>query len=195
VWIDFDRGSDSGPVVRLVNLIRDEVGIAVSEPILMEVLAGARDAQAWTDLRRLLTSFGWIRADASVDFEGAARLYQTCRASGVTPRGLNDCMIATIALRSGSPVLTADRDFAAMSQVVPLEIDRSFRSKSTVVLQPNAHRPQASYQQNSTMHAGYSGTIRPMFDNDVVAMADILLPQQHSRECALPNVRNYEHLC
>jgi predicted nucleic acid-binding protein len=37
-------------------------------------------------------------------------------------------MIAAIALRSGATVLTADRDFAAMSQVIPLGID----SASTV---------------------------------------------------------------
>lgn len=123
VWIDFDRGSNSGPSRRLTGLIRDDADIAVTEPILMEVLAGARDAKAWGQLRRLLTSFGWIPANAAVDFEGAAHLYRACRASGVTPRGLNDCMIATIAIRSGASVLTSDRDFAAMSLVVPLDID------------------------------------------------------------------------
>jgi predicted nucleic acid-binding protein len=123
VWIDFDRGSDTAPTHRLVELIRSEDSIAVTEPVLMEVLAGARDNRAWTELRRLLTSFGWIPADARVDFEAAAHLYQMCRSAGVTPRGLNDCMIASIALRSGAALLTADRDFAAMSRVIPLEID------------------------------------------------------------------------
>lgn len=122
VWIDFDRGSDSAPARRLAELIEDEADIVVTEPVLMEVLAGARDESAWTRLRQLLTSFGWIPADAAVDFEAAAYLHKSCRIAGVTPRGLNDCMIASIALRSGAQVLTADRDFAAMSQVVPLEV-------------------------------------------------------------------------
>ena len=123
VWIDFDRGTDSAPAERLFGLIQSEGPIAVTEPVLMEVLAGSRDDHAWAELRRLLTSFDWIPADAAIDFEAAARLYKECRAAGVTPRGLNDCMIAAIALRSGASVLTADRDFAAMSQVFPLDID------------------------------------------------------------------------
>jgi predicted nucleic acid-binding protein len=123
VWIDFDRGSNSAPTQRLVGLIRSEDNIAVTEPVLMEVLAGARDNDASTELRRLLTSFDWIPAEAEVDFEAAAHLYRMCRSAGVTPRGLNDCMIASIALRSGAEILTADRDFAAMSRIVPLEID------------------------------------------------------------------------
>lgn len=123
VWIDFDRGSDSGPSQRLVDLIRRRNDIAVTEPVLMEVLAGARDNHAWTQLRRLLTSFGWIPADSQTDFEAAAALYRSCRMAGITPRGLNDCMIASIALRSGAVVLTADRDFSAISTVFPLEID------------------------------------------------------------------------
>lgn len=123
VWIEFDRGSDSAPARRLTELIQNKADIAVTEPILMEVLAEARDGSAWTQLRRLLTSFNWIPADAAVDFEGAAHLYRACRAAGVTPRGLNDCMIASIALRSGTSVLTADRDFTAISQVMPLEMD------------------------------------------------------------------------
>ncbi len=123
VWIDFDRGSDSAPAKRLTELIENKADIAVTEPVLMEVLAGARNDHAWTELRRLLTSFRWIPADAAVDFEAAAHLYRACRIAGVTPRGLNDCMIASIALRSGVRLLTADRDFAAMSRVVPLEID------------------------------------------------------------------------
>ena len=123
VWIDFDRGSDSAPTQRLVELVRNEDDIAVTEPVLMEVLAGARDNHSWTELRRLLTSFGWIPADARADFEAAAHLYRMCRSSGVTPRGLNDCIIASIALRSGVALLTADRDFAAISRIIPLEID------------------------------------------------------------------------
>lgn len=123
VWIDFDRGINSTPAKRLFELIETGADIAGTEPVLMEVLAGARDHHAWTELRRLLTSFEWIPADARVDFEAAAYLYRACRAAGVTPRGLNDCMIASIALRSGARVLTSDRDFAAISQVVPLGID------------------------------------------------------------------------
>jgi predicted nucleic acid-binding protein len=122
-WVEYDRASNTAVDQRLTELIRTGGSLAVTEPVLMEVLAGARDEVEARRLRRLLTSFEWIPSDAATDFEGAARLFRTCRAAGVTPRGLIDCMIATIALRSGTTVLTADRDFARIASVVPLTID------------------------------------------------------------------------
>ncbi len=123
-WIEYDRRTGSLVDNRLVELITSDGAIAVTEPILMETLAGARDDRAADDLRRLLTSFGWVTADSSADFEGAARVYRACRGEGVTPRGLIDCMVAAIALRTGSRVLSADRDFARIAEVVPLQIEQ-----------------------------------------------------------------------
>ena len=88
----------------------------------MEVLAGVRDERDYARLRRLLTSFRWIPIDPAGDFEGAAKIYRACRAAGVTPRGLTDCLIAAIAIRTGSQVLAADRDFADIARVVPLRL-------------------------------------------------------------------------
>jgi len=122
-WLERDRSTGSTVDLRLAELIAEHADIAVTEPVLMEVLAGARNDREAFQLRRLMTSFGWITADPVGDFEGAARVYRSCRAQGVTPRGLIDCMIASIALRTESTVLTADRDFAHMAAVVPLQID------------------------------------------------------------------------
>lgn len=121
-WIDYDRASDSDMDRALTDLIRTGGDLAVTEPVMMEVLAGARSARHHADLRRLLTSFRWIAADSVADFEGAAALYRQCRVAGVTPRGLIDCMIASIALRSGATLLADDRDFAEMAKVVPLRL-------------------------------------------------------------------------
>jgi len=121
-WVEFDRATGS-PVDRtLTELIASQADIAVTEPVLMEVLAGARDEAAWSQLRRLLTSFSWLPAETPVDFEGAARVYRTCRVAGLTPRGLVDCMIASIALRTDSEILAADHDFTAMANVLPLRV-------------------------------------------------------------------------
>lgn len=122
-WIEYDRATGSPVDVRLTDLISSEGELAVTEPVLMEVLAGARDEPAAAQLRRLLTSFGWIPAEAGADFEGAARVYRLCREAGLTPRGLVDCMIASIALRSDAAILAADRDFEQMASILPLRID------------------------------------------------------------------------
>jgi len=67
-----------------------------------------------------LTTFSWIAIEATTDFEGAATVYRSCRSEGATPRGLIDCMIASIAMRTSASVLVADRDFACIAEVVPL---------------------------------------------------------------------------
>lgn len=122
-WVEYDRATGSSTDLALTALIESGgSAIGVTEPVLMEVVAGARSDVAATKLRRLLTSFEWMPIEAVADFDGAASIYRSCRRAGVTPRGLIDCMIATIAMRTGSEVLTADKDFAAMARVVPLRI-------------------------------------------------------------------------
>ena len=96
--------------------------MAGTEPVLMEVLAGAGTPQHLERLRRMLTSFQWVAVDVSTDFEGAASIYRACRKAGVTPRGFVDCMIANIAIRTGSALLAVDTDFRQMATVVPLQL-------------------------------------------------------------------------
>jgi predicted nucleic acid-binding protein len=122
-WIEFVRATGSPVDSRLTSLIREGATIASTEPVLMEVIAGARDNVGSVQLRRLLTSFSWIPVDPASDFEGAATIYRSCREAGITPRGLIDCMIAAIALRAGANLLTADGDFARIGSVVPLRLD------------------------------------------------------------------------
>ena len=89
----------------------------------MEVLSGAKTEKRHDDLRRLLLSFEWIPCDPLADFEGAARLYRACRARGVTPRGIIDCMISSIAIRTSSSVLAFDGDFEQISRIAPLRLE------------------------------------------------------------------------
>lgn len=122
-WVEFDRATTSAVDARLTELIADTDDVAVSEPIIMEVLAGARDDRRERDLRRLMDRFTLLRFDAQVDFQGATRVYRTCRRSGVTPRGMVDCMIAAVALRSGASLLTADSDLDHVARVMRIDLD------------------------------------------------------------------------
>lgn len=123
-WVEFDRATGSDVDRHLTELIAaGGVELAVCEPVLMEVLAGARDEQGAADLRRLLTSFGWLGLDAVADFEGAARIYRQCRRRGITPLGLLDCLIVAVALRTDASMLAADRDLELMAQVVPIRLE------------------------------------------------------------------------
>ena len=97
--------------------------IAITEPIVMEVTAGARDDRREQELRRLLGRFALLRFDPVIDFDGATRIYRACRRAGVTPRGMLDCMIASVAARHAASVLALDADFARMAAVVGIPLD------------------------------------------------------------------------
>ena len=57
------------------------------------------------------------------DFEGAVRIYRRCRAAGVTPRGMVDCMIAAVAWRREATLLAHDADMDRVARVVGIELD------------------------------------------------------------------------
>lgn len=121
--MEFDRGTGSPVHRKLAELIAEGGrNVAVTEPVLMEVLGGAKDDQSHRQLFNLLTSVSWLSVDHVADFEGAARINRVCRASGVTPPGYIVCMIANIALRTGSTILTADQDFHRVAELFPLKI-------------------------------------------------------------------------
>ena len=122
-WVEYDRATGSPVETRLSELISASDDIAVTEPVMMEVLAGARDEERASDLRRLLLRFHLLRFDPVADFEGAARIYRRCRSSGITPRGMLDCMIATVALRTGATLLAHDIDMTHIAGIVGIDLD------------------------------------------------------------------------
>lgn len=122
-WVEFDRATGSEVHRRLRELIAETELVATTEPVMMEVLAGARDDISERNLRRLLRSFELLHFDSASDFEGAQRIYRLCRRAGVTPRSLLDCMIVAVAMRHRAAVLAHDSDFARMANVVALDLD------------------------------------------------------------------------
>ena len=124
-WVEYDRASGTPVDQRLTELINDEGLIAVTEPVIMEVVAGARGPQREHDLRRLMQRCTLLRFDATVDFDAAARIYLTCRAKGISPRGMVDCMIASVAHRHNASLLALDVDLARVADVMGIELDNA----------------------------------------------------------------------
>jgi predicted nucleic acid-binding protein len=122
-WVEYDRATHSAADRRVAELIDAAGPLAVTEPVLMEVLAGARDEQREGDLRRLLLRFELLSFDAVTDFDGAVTIYRRCRAAGVTPRGMLDCMIAAVAWRTGATLLSHDADMDRVAGVIKIELD------------------------------------------------------------------------
>ena len=124
-WAEYDRATGSPVDRRLTALIAVGGPVAVTEPVVMEVLAGARSDQRESDLRRLLLRFELLRFDVMADFDGAARLYRRCRRLGVTPRGMVDCMIAAVALRRGATLLSHDADMDRLAGATGIALDEA----------------------------------------------------------------------
>lgn len=106
-WVEFDRATGSAADQRVADLIAQNGPLLVTEPVLMDALAGVRSDARAAELRRLLLSSGFAPIDAAADFDAAATIYRTYRRAGVTPRGMVDCLIAAIARRwrSVAPVV------------------------------------------------------------------------------------------
>ena len=122
-WIEYLRRTESPVDVRLHQLVSSGAAVAVTEPVEMEVLVGARTARRRREQQDLLRSFTWLPFVTTTDFEGAVGLYERCRSEGITPRGMIDCMIAAVALRHDVVVLAADRDLARIAEVTGLRLD------------------------------------------------------------------------
>ena len=59
------------------------------------------------------------------DFDGAVRIYRRCRAAGITPRGMVDCMIASVAWRREATLLAHDADMDRVARVIGIELDEA----------------------------------------------------------------------
>src|SRR5437763_17068723 len=124
-WVEYDRATGSAVHRRVAELIDGEGPLSVTEPVIMEALAGARSDQRELDLRRLLLRFRLLRFDAISDFDAAVWMYRRCRAVGFTPRGMVDCMIAAVAWRHGAALLAQDVDLERLAQIVGIELDQA----------------------------------------------------------------------
>lgn len=118
-WIEFLRGTDSPVCTRVSSLLNKN--LAVSDPIRMEVLAGARHDEHLNQLRRLLARCTHVHA-IPADYELAGVLYRCCRANGETVRKLIDCLIAAISIRQNLPLLHQDSDFDVLERYTELKV-------------------------------------------------------------------------
>lgn len=121
-WVEFLRAT-GGPVhLRVRSALRQDVELASTDVVVMEVLAGAHDDDDRDELRRLLYGCVLLAVQGPSDYEQAAELYRVCRRRGATPRKLTDCLIAAVAIRNDAELLHADADFLAIARHTPLRL-------------------------------------------------------------------------
>ena len=120
VWVAYLRGDNLIEVALLTEALEQGAPVWIAPTILQEVLQGADAPERFTRWDRVLGELPMVTApDAREAARGAAHLYARCRWAGVTPRSVNDCLIATQAIFARIPLLHRDRDFDLIAGVEP----------------------------------------------------------------------------
>jgi predicted nucleic acid-binding protein len=121
-WIEYLRGTGSATHVRLRALVRDGADLVTTDPVVLELFAGARSNAEQDRIGTLLTACRMRPPLGLVDQLDAAALFRHCRDHGETVRSLADCVIAVVAMDLGAAVLHRDRDFDAIARHTSLAI-------------------------------------------------------------------------
>jgi predicted nucleic acid-binding protein len=99
--------------------------LAVSPPIMSEILRGSHDEVVFQETRKMFLQLRVLDSPLPLErFEEAARLYMMCRDKGVTVRKGFDCLIAATAVAHDVTVLHRDSDFDNIARVMPLKAKR-----------------------------------------------------------------------
>jgi predicted nucleic acid-binding protein len=119
-WIEFFRRTGSRANVEVRDLMQERPGeVAITEPVLMELLAGAPSGRAFSQIEKLTGGLQLLPVDASVDYRDAAIVYRAVRRGGHTVRKTMDCLIAAVAVRTGVTLVHRDRDFDLLAAALP----------------------------------------------------------------------------
>ena len=123
-WIEYLRDTGSPACAEVARLVRRPASLATTEPIVMELLAGASTPRALRELETLTAGLALLSVDIAVDYHDAAGIYRAARSAGRTIRRMNDCLIAAVAARTGATLVHRDTDFDIIADVVPLDSRR-----------------------------------------------------------------------
>ena len=118
-WIDFFRGEPKA--VSRVDPALAQGEAAICGPIFSEVLSGVQTRARLDKLAGELRALEWVEAPGDIWLSVAQSRFSLAR-NGVQAHVV-DLFIAHCALRDGCVLLTRAKDFAAIAQVVPIELE------------------------------------------------------------------------
>lgn len=101
---------------------RESPNAGVTEPVIMELLAGARSRENFIRLQELMDAMPLCSVSPLSDFTEAGALYRYLRAKGMTIQSKVDCLIAAVASRRDATIVHADRDFDTIASCYPVQV-------------------------------------------------------------------------
>ena len=115
-----DGPADHLAVKKLQSFLLDTQNIVLIGIILQEILQGFKHEGTFTKVTTYLDAFPLLSLNRS-DFVAAAKLRRQAASQGLilsTP----DCQIAAAAIQHHCTLLTTDKDFSNLAQLVPLQL-------------------------------------------------------------------------
>jgi predicted nucleic acid-binding protein len=106
----------------LRRFIEQDHPVAVPGIVLQELRSGVRIETEFKRLQNLMAGFPLILATREDHLE-AAKIANQCRQAGVAVSTV-DCLIAAVAIKAESRLLTNDRDFSRIASHCPLQLVR-----------------------------------------------------------------------
>ena len=124
VWIDLFNDEDTPQVVRLVELLGQQL-VIVGDLILAEILQGFSTEEDASAALRYLERFDFVEmVGPKVAIESAAN-FRRLRRRGVTIRKTMNMLIGTYCLVNDHELLHADRDFDLLAEHLGLMVLRA----------------------------------------------------------------------
>lgn len=124
VWIEYLRDTDDPVVAELERLFSEGADLRVTEPIIMELLAGASTPKREAMIAQLTNGLPLVPIHPALDYRSAAQIFIASGRNGHPIRSLSDCLIAAVAIRSGAELFHRDRDFGYIAEATPLRLRR-----------------------------------------------------------------------
>ncbi len=121
VWVDFFAGRPSLHVAALEQFLRTGEDIYICGIVLAEVLQGIRSDSEYTKTKDYFESLVFLPMTHDT-FLRSSQVYRALRKKGITIRAPLDCMIASVAIEHGVPLLHNDRDFDKIANHTDLKV-------------------------------------------------------------------------
>jgi predicted nucleic acid-binding protein len=119
-WVEYLRDTNSVTCNEVDRLYHERPNqVAITEPVVMELLAGPTDPRTVTQIEKLIGGLPLIPVDGLTDYRFAAAAFRAGRLGGNTVRSIVDCLIAAVAARTGANLVHQDRDFELLAAVLP----------------------------------------------------------------------------
>jgi predicted nucleic acid-binding protein len=118
-WVEYLRKTDSDTNTFIKELINSSAHLATTEPVVAELLSGAKSPSQLNNLELLTNGLIQLSLDDRLDFHYSAAIYREARSKGKTIRKLYGCLIAAVALRTDAVLVHCDRDFDHLAEVFP----------------------------------------------------------------------------